>query len=116
MWSGLPESPELSLPEAPQPQNPTPVTTPTSVPCSAANGAKPTPATAGTSSVDGIAPSGANGQPAAQPAPCHPQQTINWYMRFTNGPQVKPMTPSEKDRKSTRLNSSHLGISYAVFC
>src|SRR5438045_6396413 len=22
----------------------------------------------------------------------------------------------EKDRKSTRLNSSHLGISYAVFC
>src|SRR5471030_278337 len=25
------------------------------------------------------------------------------------------ITPS-KDRKSTRLNSSHLGISYAVFC
>src|SRR5205814_10582062 len=24
--------------------------------------------------------------------------------------------PSRKDRKSTRLNSSHLGISYAVFC
>src|ERR1035438_10834103 len=24
--------------------------------------------------------------------------------------------PSEIDRKSTRLNSSHLGISYAVFC
>src|SRR5262245_62541195 len=23
---------------------------------------------------------------------------------------------SKKDRKSTRLNSSHLGISYAVFC
>src|SRR5205814_5491081 len=23
---------------------------------------------------------------------------------------------AEKDRKSTRLNSSHLGISYAVFC
>src|SRR5205814_5247296 len=23
---------------------------------------------------------------------------------------------SQKDRKSTRLNSSHLGISYAVFC
>src|SRR5438045_8316150 len=23
---------------------------------------------------------------------------------------------TEKDRKSTRLNSSHLGISYAVFC
>src|SRR5262245_63386718 len=24
--------------------------------------------------------------------------------------------PTSKDRKSTRLNSSHLGISYAVFC
>src|SRR5258705_3076701 len=25
-------------------------------------------------------------------------------------------SPSGRDRKSTRLNSSHLGISYAVFC
>src|SRR5258705_1200383 len=25
-------------------------------------------------------------------------------------------TPGKADRKSTRLNSSHLGISYAVFC
>src|SRR5947199_10222250 len=25
-------------------------------------------------------------------------------------------TPFTEDRKSTRLNSSHLGISYAVFC
>src|SRR5258705_5778090 len=24
--------------------------------------------------------------------------------------------PGQRDRKSTRLNSSHLGISYAVFC
>src|ERR1039458_10641147 len=24
--------------------------------------------------------------------------------------------PAHRDRKSTRLNSSHLGISYAVFC
>src|SRR5436853_5234635 len=24
--------------------------------------------------------------------------------------------PAQQDRKSTRLNSSHLGISYAVFC
>src|SRR5438045_6937843 len=27
-----------------------------------------------------------------------------------------PVTASAIDRKSTRLNSSHLGISYAVFC
>src|ERR1039458_6781490 len=26
------------------------------------------------------------------------------------------MAPAASDRKSTRLNSSHLGISYAVFC
>src|SRR5438045_5427864 len=31
-----------------------------------------------------------------------------------NGIQRK--TPPDLDRKSTRLNSSHLGISYAVFC
>src|ERR1039458_10528048 len=27
-----------------------------------------------------------------------------------------PCSPRTTDRKSTRLNSSHLGISYAVFC
>src|SRR5262245_64079385 len=29
---------------------------------------------------------------------------------------VTSATVVQKDRKSTRLNSSHLGISYAVFC
>src|SRR5688500_19111206 len=29
---------------------------------------------------------------------------------------VKFALPKERDRKSTRLNSSHLVISYAVFC
>src|SRR5258705_753523 len=29
---------------------------------------------------------------------------------------VNPGTAKRSDRKSTRLNSSHLGISYAVFC
>src|ERR1035441_11004795 len=28
----------------------------------------------------------------------------------------RDLKPSNVDRKSTRLNSSHLGISYAVFC
>src|SRR5438874_9881575 len=27
-----------------------------------------------------------------------------------------PRAPAERDRKSTRLNSSHVEISYAVFC
>src|SRR5699024_11752561 len=30
--------------------------------------------------------------------------------------QVKVVPPSNVDRKSTRLNSSHVSISYAVFC
>src|ERR1035438_10245382 len=29
---------------------------------------------------------------------------------------MNPLNPVEVERKSTRLNSSHLGISYAVFC
>src|ERR1035441_782806 len=32
------------------------------------------------------------------------------------GTMVGEMIGPEADRKSTRLNSSHLGISYAVFC
>src|SRR5690242_21091122 len=28
----------------------------------------------------------------------------------------RPADPAERDRKSTRLNSSHMSISYAVFC
>src|SRR5256885_9172215 len=34
-----------------------------------------------------------------------------------SGPQrVRDLFPGPEDRKSTRLNSSHLVISYAVFC
>src|ERR1039458_10608739 len=32
------------------------------------------------------------------------------------GRQPATSLPDRSDRKSTRLNSSHLGISYAVFC
>src|SRR5215475_14849391 len=32
------------------------------------------------------------------------------------GPHGPPRTPPAGDRKSTRLNSSHVKISYAVFC
>src|ERR1039458_1424741 len=31
-------------------------------------------------------------------------------------PEKRVAVPGNADRKSTRLNSSHLGISYAVFC
>src|SRR5258705_2324626 len=38
-------------------------------------------------------------------------------MWITNGPDADVLVVYAKtDRKSTRLNSSHLGISYAVFC
>src|SRR5690606_42100032 len=36
------------------------------------------------------------------------------YAMFT--PNCRSLQESEEDRKSTRLNSSHVKISYAVFC
>src|SRR5437879_8163259 len=40
----------------------------------------------------------------------HPEQAIETYQR------LEKISPSGADRKSTRLNSSHRCISYAVFC
>src|SRR5258705_5786760 len=46
----------------------------------------------------------------------------NYFPRSASTPSLDepffttPLRPSALDRKSTRLNSSHLGISYAVFC
>src|SRR2546426_11879198 len=39
----------------------------------------------------------------------HPDALPAW-------PSPTPLRPATADRKSTRLNSSHLVISYAVFC
>ena len=89
-WAGELAGSEPSLPDAPQPQNPSHAAPPATAPCPAANVANPAPPATWN------APAGASGQPGTQPAPCPPQPAINWYMRFTNGPQVKPMTPSEK--------------------
>src|SRR5262245_37074129 len=36
--------------------------------------------------------------------------------RMLDAPDAESTDPYHRDRKSTRLNSSHLGISYAVFC
>src|SRR5262245_65152958 len=38
---------------------------------------------------------------------------VRWISSCAPGARCTPAFP---DRKSTRLNSSHLGISYAVFC
>src|SRR5262245_65310990 len=37
-------------------------------------------------------------------------------VQFDQGSKIYVGFYTPKDRKSTRLNSSHLGISYAVFC
>src|ERR1039458_1943204 len=44
----------------------------------------------------------------------HPGRGNSWRCSFWAMDTRRPR--SSKDRKSTRLNSSHLGISYAVFC
>src|SRR5471030_3351444 len=49
---------------------------------------------------------------------------LGWYRHFLKVPvryatrlaRIEPVDSHFRDRKSTRLNSSHLGISYAVFC
>src|SRR2546426_8446341 len=41
--------------------------------------------------------------------------TDTLFVPFTEADTVKKLFPT-RDRKSTRLNSSHLVISYAVFC
>src|SRR5699024_12737277 len=40
----------------------------------------------------------------------------NWYSEEVETPIPNPDFVEEEDRKSTRLNSSHVSISYAVFC
>src|SRR5437899_8970241 len=49
-----------------------------------------------------------------------PEQVTPWFLRdapaFQIIPELSPRLTEGVDRKSTRLNSSHLGISYAVFC
>src|SRR5215212_1956363 len=43
-------------------------------------------------------------------------QAEHEYARRHRAPEGAQRGQTEADRKSTRLNSSHLGISYAVFC
>src|SRR5438045_7974665 len=43
------------------------------------------------------------------------RNTFGWLITQKVG-LFSSRSPNRPDRKSTRLNSSHLGISYAVFC
>src|SRR5262245_64917500 len=51
-----------------------------------------------------------NRTPSPQPSPHSASKTR------VNALMARGSSPPMQDRKSTRLNSSHLGISYAVFC
>jgi hypothetical protein len=56
------------------------------------------------------APPPAAGQPATAPSasptqqtpPCKPAKSVNWFARFLNGPEVKPLTAKEKARLAVR--------------
>src|SRR2546426_5816335 len=46
-----------------------------------------------------------------------PSATSNWlWAKYQPTFEPRETAVSQRDRKSTRLNSSHLVISYAVFC
>src|SRR5437899_7127447 len=45
-----------------------------------------------------------------------PPRRFSPLRRWFHSPRRSPPSSADRDRKSTRLNSSHLGISYAVFC
>jgi len=101
-WAGQAESPkaESPLPEAPQPQVSAQATTKPSAPCQAGRAGKP-PAMQAPS--PGSAPAEAGAQSAQGALPlCTPIPVINWFARFLNGPEVKPLTPAEKARLAAR--------------
>src|SRR5690348_18087691 len=51
-----------------------------------------------------------------QPMSFLPPPSFGHDMPLLNGSSIGTVSPFRRDRKSTRLNSSHPSISYAVFC
>src|ERR1039458_10038687 len=89
------------LPAAPQPQSH--AAAPATVPCPVGSAAQPAAATGVTPPpAAGNAPPASTAEPETQSAPCQPRPAINWYERFVNGPDVKPMTRREKARLAAR--------------
>ena len=95
VWAGEAEISDATLPDAPQPQISTRAATPLVAPCPATNAAKPAAATGAALPTAG----NSSAQPSAPTTACPPK---NWFERFLTGPDVKPMTPSEKARLAAR--------------
>src|SRR5256885_10177909 len=66
-----------------------------------------------TSSVSSVALPCSQTPVADDSAPSYPRSTC---LSMARGRQSRTTSVTMRDRKSTRLNSSHLVISYAVFC
>src|SRR5690606_40347779 len=58
------------------------------------------------------APPGSASEPDPRESPCQLVRSPNTY----SSPAASSRRSARADRKSTRLNSSHVKISYAVFC
>jgi hypothetical protein len=94
-FAGQAETPP-TLPEAPKPQTAMQTATKVLAPCIPGHNSEP----AGQTADSAGKPAETAPQQAGQPAnpPCIPIPVINWFARFINGPEVKPMTPAEKAR------------------
>ncbi len=94
-----PQTTDTSLPQAPLPQTPVPTATAppkthTLLPCPA----KP----AASSRPESTTPESTQSAGASALQPCKPAKPVNWLARFLNGPEVKPLTPTEKARLAVR--------------
>src|SRR5204862_6956006 len=54
--------------------------------------------------------------PPRPPAPARTEEPERLRMKLRPMSQAEAVSELQADRKSTRLNSSHVEISYAVFC
>ncbi|MGH9605303.1 MAG: hypothetical protein ACRD3N_06325 [Terracidiphilus sp.] len=99
---GLDFEAQAAEPDAPHPQSAAPPVAQTAIGfCQLrdAGAALSASASASALAASGLVPPSAAGAapPVIKPAPClRLQPVIDWYARFLNGPQVKPLTPGEK--------------------
>ena len=91
---------ESPLPDSPKLQAAATATTPPANPCDVKNAAASMAATAAVRAVSAASAGNAGLPPnpsVVNTVLCVPHMpVINWYARFLNGPQVKPLTPLEK--------------------